>query len=421
VFPRTKIIAVDDERDELDKIVGSLRTLGLGCLAYRYPDDLPAADPQFSGIRALFLDIRLVGGTSPGQALNAPISLISRLIGEDNGPYALITWSSTDLHDQLIARINQTPSLKNRQPFYSCAFSKADLAGNPPRLQTEVQKLFTANAPFGSLLDWEARVARAGESVLQQLENLSSKLSGQTPRAQMDELLSRLAVASFGKANANRHKFEAVNEALLPMLGDELHNQFALAQPSKLWDKAITQCKAVRSIATELAGELNSKILLETGANLKSRRGAIIEVPSNWLPDPQFRRRFGATSSEIVSTLNLPQGAVPKWVLIQIQPACDYAQPKAAPIPFLLGTVVPASKKTIPGSVSLTPVFAAVHGLAQQPFKLAVFRTIPHTLAPSTLKHGTLRVLARLRDQLIESLIHDHHSHSSRPGFISFS
>lgn len=422
MFPSTKIVAVDDEREQLDIIVGSLRALGLGCIAYAYPDDIPEIDPSFSGVRALFLDIRLVGGTSPGQALNAPVSLLSRLIGENNGPYTLITWSSTDLHDQLIARINQTPSLKNRRPFESCALSKADLAGDPPRLEAEVRRLFTTNAPFGSLLDWESRVVRAGEAVLERLQGLSVQFAGPNPQEQMDELLSRLAVAGFGDAHAEQHKFEAVNETLLPMLGDALHGEFLSADPSQLWDDAVTKCGALGNLAPAIAAELNTKILFESGHEIPPhRRGAVLEVPDRWLPDKQFRRQFGATAAEVCG--KLPAGLQPKWVLVQIQASCDFAQPKAAPIPYLLATTVPSrtSQKAVPGFVSLTPVFAPIDGLSEANFKLAVFRNIPHPLGKTTLKRGRFRVVGRLRDQLVDSLIHEHHSHGARPGFVSFS
>ena len=170
MFPGAKVIVVDDDRDELDSIVGSLRALGIGSAAYRYPDDIPDELPSYSGVRALFLDINLIGGSSPGGSaaiLNAPLSLVGRFISEENGPYALITWSSTTLHQQLMTRVAQTTSLATKQPFYSCALSKADLAANPQALRAEVEKVFSTNAPFGSLLDWEGRRSQARANACQ--------------------------------------------------------------------------------------------------------------------------------------------------------------------------------------------------------------------------------------------------------------
>src|SRR4051812_18190735 len=117
MFPGTKVVAIDNDKEELEVIVSTLRSLGLACISYNYPEEMPPQPSLVTGLRILFLDIHLVGGTSPGgggNVFNAPVSMIERLITERNGPYALITWSSTDLHDGLMNRISQSATLADR-------------------------------------------------------------------------------------------------------------------------------------------------------------------------------------------------------------------------------------------------------------------------------------------------------------------
>ena len=143
MFDNTKIIAVDDEADALDALRSSLRQLGMPCLTYNYPNEQPDTACPHTGIRLLFLDINLIGGTSPeddASVFNAPISLMERLIAEGNGPYALIAWSSTELHGKLIERINATASLQSRLPFHTRALPKEDFLSDGDALAEEIGK-----------------------------------------------------------------------------------------------------------------------------------------------------------------------------------------------------------------------------------------------------------------------------------------
>jgi hypothetical protein len=427
MFPGAKIVAIDDQRQELDVIVGTLRSLGLACISYNYPDEVPEDSVRFTGIRVIFLDINLIGGTSPGSnslVLNAPVSMVERLVGEDNGPYALISWSSTTLHQALMQRIRSSQTLSARQPFYDCALSKS-LAGDPGRLRAEVERILLENAPFGALLDWERRVSRAGEAVLRDIQALSSDYPGTTAAQRMDSMLSRLAVEAFGKTHAGEHRFEAVNEALLPILGDALISQFFSEPAGKIWDKAVTRCGADLRLATAARAKLNTAFSLEVSGDVKPfRRGAVLEVPADWLAERQFRMRFGTSAAEIereVFAFNITP--VIKWILIQKQAACDFAQPKIGPIPYVLAVVVPGtarSAKKQPAYVFKTPTLNASPSFCADNFSIWVLNNISIGLSKTALSRKRFNVLGRLKEPILESLVHEHHEHGSRPGFIRF-
>nr|WP_272210221.1 hypothetical protein [Marinicella sp. W31]MDC2876085.1 hypothetical protein [Marinicella sp. W31] len=329
---------MDDEVDELEKIVSSLRKLGLACIAYNYPDELPEEFPNGSGLRVLFLDINLIGGASPDQdanVFNAPVSLIDRLVSDSNGPYALITWSSTDLHDRLIERIAATASLAHKQPFYSKALSKDEYSNAPEKLKEEVQKIFSENAPFGALLDWEKRVCRAGETVLRDVSGLALEFEGASASEKMDRMLSKLAVDAFGKAHVEAHVFESVNEALMPLLGDALNIQFNAESDDGIWKTAVTKHDETDGLGTAAISKLNTAVVFEASDTFVAyRRGAVIELPEAWCEDEEFERRFGAKPSQVRGgILKLEKPKKPAWVLIQAQAACDFAQGNVGPLP----------------------------------------------------------------------------------------
>jgi len=436
MFPGAKIIAVDDDEDDLRKILVALKNLGLACASFQYPDEQPQAGISFGGIRLYITDINLIGGDSPGdeaRKLTTAISLIERIIARGNGPYALITWSTTTLHDALVARIKATGSLSERQPFFSMALNKSDFLEDPDKLKVAIQSIFTANAPFGAILDWERRVSKASERVLSDLYSFSQQIPAGDPSENMDRLLSKLSVDAFGKGHAADHVFESVNEALMPILSDALNTEFFSSAPDGIWEKAITKFADANDLADDIVCRLNSSVVLELSPDIKPyRRGAILELPDDWLTDEAFTRTFGDKQKVIRGTLlKLERPKDLKWVLIQAQAACDFAQGRIGPMPFLLAAVVPASfarKKggdgidlPLPASVWQSPELSKCSGISDNDdFHFEILNGICCQLTRSRISEVNFKVLGRLKDQIVTSIGYEYHSHGSRPGFVSF-
>jgi len=434
MFPGAKIIAIDDEIDALHAVVQSLRSLGLASISYNYPDEAPSPGDVAPGIRIVFLDINLVGGASPDQdanVFNAPISLLDRLISDGNGPYALITWSSTHLHDRLVERIKQTAALAQKQPFYARALDKAQYATNPAALKSEIEKILSENPAFGALLDWEARVARASNSVLRDMHDFAGRFDGDAAAQKMDRMLSKLAVDAFGQSHVEDHRFESVNEALLPLLHDALNSEFFSASPSTLWDAAVTQHKTAAQLSDDVLAQLNGSVLFERSSAIRPyRRGAVLKVPDTWMDPTTFEQRFGLTPKRIRGEqlkLDSPKELV--WVLVQAQAACDFANSRVGPIPYLLAAVVPADAEAKkrngvpiarPDSVWPSPLMAAAPGICDKNFRFDILHGVVVSMTRSAVEQGSFAVLGRLKDQVLSSIAHEHHSHGGRPGYISF-
>lgn len=428
MFPGTKVVAVDDDREELSRIVGTLRDLGIGCISYNYPNERPEQSND-SSVRVIFMDINLVGGNSPEndpQVFAAPISLIGRIISDTNGPYALITWSDTNLHESLVERIAQTPELANKQPFHTRCLPKGGFVGNPQGLATEVRSIFEGTPPFGALLDWERRVSKASNTVLLSVYQHSQRFAEGNSSEKMDLMLSHLAVASFGQTHADAHRFEAVSEALLPILGDALNSQFGDQESPSVWDAAVSRCADAGGIDEDTRALLNSAILLETRPGISAlRRGAILPLPEAWLRERAFQYRFGET--QIVfrrKILRHPDTADVRWVLVQVQAACDFNQPKPAPIPYFLGAIIAEDELQNPNrpppSIYISPSFAPDGAILDARYRICIFHGNPHPLTARALAQYRLNAIGRLKDQLVEAVSHEHHKHASRPGILSF-
>jgi len=435
MFPGTKIVAIDDDEEDLKKVTSALNSLGLACVSVQYPDEQPEEGINFGGIRLFITDINLLGGDSPGdeaRTLAPAISLIERIIAEDNGPYALISWSTTTLHNALVERIKANGKLRDRQPFFSMPLAKAEFLEDTGKLKAAIEEILTKNAPFGAILDWEKRVSKAGEKVLADLQSFSKQFPNGEYAEKMDRLLSKLSVDAFGKGHASDHVFESVNEALMPILGDALNSEFFSRPPSDVWKTAVTKFNDANHLGNDVVCKLNSSVVLEISSEIKPyRRGAILEVPADWLKDDEFARSFGEKQSVIRGQLlKLQKPKEPKWVLIQAQAACDFAQGRIGPMPYLLAAVVPENferkKKdgidlSLPASVWQSPVLHKCAGISdQQDFHFEILHGICCQLTSTRLSEVNFKVLGRLKDQIVTSIGYEYHSHGSRPGFVSF-
>ena len=69
MFPGAKIVAVDDDVDHLNAIVAALRSLGIACLSYHYPDGRPDADTALAVLKlpSRYLKVA-VSGNAPSSS-----------------------------------------------------------------------------------------------------------------------------------------------------------------------------------------------------------------------------------------------------------------------------------------------------------------------------------------------------------------
>jgi hypothetical protein len=155
-------------------------------------------------------------------------------------------------------------------------------------------------------------------------------------------------------------------------------------------------------------------------------------LPDDWLTDEAFTRTFGDKQKVVRGTLlKLDKPKVLKWVLIQAQAACDFAQGRIGPMPFLLAAVVPAAfarKKgwdgidlPLPASVWQSPELSKCAGISDNDdFHFEILNGICCQLTRSRISEVNFKVLGRLKDQIVTSIGYEYHSHGSRPGFVSF-
>lgn len=432
-LPAPRVLAIDDEQDDLNALTDALNSYGAACLPIHFSGD-DAVVPPCPAVRVIFTDLHLL--PAPTEDATQHFSVIASLIEEKikpSGAYLVILWTrypeeASECRQFLKERLEGVSI-----PFAVESLDKSDYLPdksdhsdvgqpNPVKSLPEAIDGVVSGLPHvAALLNWEERVLDASADTVGSIQSLAVTSAGAgNPDKELGSLLASLATAAAGE-HVEADPFQAVNGALLPILADGLATTQSNDDP--LWRAVIEDCGSQQSLDLETAARLNrilhfAKPLEPSRGN---ERGAVIALPEQYRGDA-FKAAFGLSASDAA----IKQFACRKfedaensddWVLVQCQAACDYAQKRPGPIPFHLGLLVSSERiktGTPPMAVWKSPCF----NLDGEVFFLHVNARFSLSLPPV---HATAEEpLFRLREQLLNQLTYELHSYGARPGIVSF-
>ena len=428
MLPTPRVVAIDDKSEHLERLTQGLNRYGTACLPIHFTGET-AEIPPCPHVRVIFADLHLIVGTPGDHARD--FSMIGSLLEDTikpSGPYFIVLWT---MYPEQAGRL--LVFLKDRlqdvpKPFAVQALDKNDhldpdgSVKSPESLVKAIRQLVAEQPQIGALLNWEERVlGAAADAVSSIMELAESAAEGMKPGEEVGRLLASLAVAAVGEEHAGEDRFRAVNEGLLPILGDRIASMRSREADSELWQAALGQVGARLSL--DEAARLNRLLHIapSTPDGDGTERGAVIALPEEFSGEA-FEKMFDLVPEEAAEKQfwrKQPQeDADPfQWVLVQTQAACDYAQTQPGPLPFHLGLRLPASvvrRERPPAALWRSPCFEH-DGQAHFLHVNARFQV--------SLPGGKARQappLFRLREQLLNDLIYQIHGYGARPGIISF-
>ena len=432
MFDITRIVAVDDDKEHLDALVTGLHSSSFPCLGLHYqsvPTQTNIAPCPY--VRIAFMDVNLLGlpQSSSPQNFGAIGDLLRNIAPK--GPYLLVLWTTTpedraEVRRFLDERLNDTA-----KPFDVVAFDKADygiaegLVPDLPKLTQDIRGL-TEDAPsLAVLTEWEEKVWSAAAETLSSITMLgSADKTGGEQQDDITKIMYAMAVEAVGQPNVAANPFRAVNEALLPVLADHVAASEIDDGSVNLWQQVVNNGNVGQSINDQEAALLNRvfHIASDIGANQGAERGAVIPLPRT-MSGNLFEDTFGISEVSAAERLFRCRdfrvgGDQCRWVLVQVQAACDYAQRQPGPLPFFLGMEIiesSISNNSPPQALWRSPKFENDSSIRELQVNTRV--QIPMSAAAAR----AYRPLYRLREQLLADLLHRAQTNNVRPGIISFS
>ena len=430
-----RILAIDDDEKDLNRLMMGLNRLGLACIPVCFQADNATDNiSTHPHIRVVFTDLHLIAGGSSTEH-RSHFSLIGSILEETVkplGPYILILWTkfsdqASDLQGFLEERLQNTP-----KPISVVAIDKMEFLGQDDdpetieRLVSKINGLFEEQPQICALLNWEERVLAAAAETTASVFNLAQ---GPNRGAEVGRLLARLAVEAAGKErilqipeeNVIEGRFRAVSEALLPILADHISVVSSVYERNDAWMTAFTRSDVNEEFTIEEAAKLNSRAHFASADGVSgSDRGSVISLPTQY--SCNFEQTFGlsqecAADKQFRCNEFVVNDDRFRWVLVQSQAACDFAQQQPGPLPYYLGLELPVTNRrsgTPPAALWRSPTFK-LNGIVQ-----ALHVNVRFPVSLSDMEGSCQTPLYRLREQLISNLVFQIHSYGSRPGLISY-
>jgi hypothetical protein len=431
MFVAPRIIVIDDEPLHLQALAEALHRYGTSCLPIHFTGDL-AGVKKCPGLRVIIADLHLNEGGAAG-GYERHFSTIGGLIEETfapTGPYVLILWTRYADQADGLRKFLESRLLNVSKPLAVMPIDKTqhlDLTKgtvkDPAALVRALESIIRGQPQLAALLRWEERVLDAAADTAAAILGLTSTASDAEGRAkELSRLLARLAVEAVGEGHVEEDRFGAVNDALLPILADRI----AFLRPSDadaaIWREAFDVNTAKAALSLDEAALLNRMLHVDESENtMASARGSVSALPPEARGD-RFQATFGldeikAASEEFACKGFDANSGEFRWMLVQTQAACDFAQRQTGTVPYLLALEMPCkniSKEKAPAAVWRSP---PLH-LRKASRYLYVNSRFQYQLPPGSA--AALKASYRLREQLLSELLHLSHSQGARPGSIAF-
>ncbi len=238
---QNKIIIIDNIQTHLDRLAQEFLDCGLGCRTIKYD---AFYNTPLKNVRLAFFDINLSEKSidlnqqefdynkddTLSSVFNDLSNAIKSYISIENGPYALIFWSSnTILINNFIKYVNDR-NLDLSKPIVIEGLDKENfLNENESNKEKTIKEIIVSileNTPINLLFDFEEKVNQGVSDTINEIYKLVpnddewGKNNGFDKNFEL--VFSKIAVKTLGLEHAKNNPDKAVYEALLPIINNNL-------------------------------------------------------------------------------------------------------------------------------------------------------------------------------------------------------
>jgi hypothetical protein len=364
----SRVAAIDDVEDHLQKIVWGLGKAGFCAIPFLFEDGQLENPPDqpLPGLRIVFSDIHLIGGGPNNEKTHAAniILCLKRIVA--TGPYVLIFWSQFPGDSNTIATLIKeraeeaglTPPIGyaaiNKNEVFKIPSVNGDDAFSAAKLRDLILDRIKSFKTLAVAASWEDRAARAAARTTNRLFELVKASANATD--DWENLLAFLACEAVGQRQAKENLAMALDEALLPLLEDQLLLIGSEPAPAKedvqrLLDLVSAEGAPKRPVAVA-AAQLNTSYLIEEfGATTATRmwaRGTVTALGSTFINSGPFVSAFGSDEAALIRQefatrdLDAEEKSATKLHIVELGPECDHVQGKVSTHRYLLALLVPS-------------------------------------------------------------------------------
>lgn len=422
--PNNKIIIVDDNVEDLETLSKEFHSNGIGCKSFEYNI---SHTPLPENVRIAFFDINInpSGGGSENQKFNSVANAIKQYIREDNGPYALIFWTSTPEDvGKLTAYIDRVHK-DCPKPFFVTGLGKGDFSQDSQKALSEILNDETLQLLF----DFENKAAICATQTINQIYDIIPSIdswgANDNFKESFEKIFSKISTSTIGFEHAKKNPDRAVYEALIPILNFHICNS-----KSTHWSPYLTSLSSARKNSDILISPDFKESALNTIFHIDSSevgfpldtRGAVIEIDKT---EPQFEEKYAIKFETWFTYFLMINDSKrrkkirndSKLIAIEISSACDFSQNKKRLNKYLLAVIIdPIAEnelKNIPANAINIGTF-----LLDKEFQ--IWANLNYVFAVYQDDSRFIKPLFVLKKEIMDMIGNKYANHVSRIGITSF-
>ena len=440
-----RVIAIDDQKKDLDGIVEALQRKGVGVLPFLYRGK-SSLRRCHRGVRIVFADINILPSAAAAyQQHQAVAAVLDILLAESNGPWVLVAWTASPGQVQDLERVLKESLGRGRAPVASIGLDKPSfltpqdtfkIAEIAQALENQIAQDPVANA----IIDLEMRAADAAHDVINTIMTISKTASA----PDIARVLVAMSVATDASGSP---KPERVFQTLGPVFQDRLIRRGVRRAERTFWNDAFTK-GAVGKLEESQRAALNNAIHLDPVVSAGDR-GALTPIPASrhkllekavHAPLDSLVFKHFLSRDRAISTMRKATAAEPappggrppppppevladqflakmKWALMEVAAACDASNDKRGLRRSAVALLVPAALGPQTGAGEYVEALPLMQFGSE---RLYAYVSAKITLSPLPKGLARLKPSVRVRDQLLDGLAQTIAVSQSRLGWVNF-
>ncbi len=298
-------------------------------------------------VRIVFLDFNLLPAITGAHSTNTQIlSILDKIIGDDNGPYLLVVWSKNhsdaeSLKAEIVEKIKTNHARGVLLPFNTLSLEKSDffardnetyefIDGKEQELSDKINSKLNSAKFLNYLLSWENALGESSKDTVSQATNAISSIS-QDSDDYPKHFISVLAKTLLDKKlslSSTDEKIKASYNSLSKVHLNLFENKFEKIDTTQI--NVEIENDYSPNFSDVNIGAINSWLNINY-LNNNSHKGKVVQksgFSSSGLIDTT---KDGRELNEIITCIreeNATENYVYKEVELEISPDCDVAQNK---------------------------------------------------------------------------------------------
>ena len=344
-----RIVVVDNDPEDALPLIKTLSKLGHPVhFLSGNSKELPAA--PFSEIRILFLDMVLIANSShmDTKAITSMFkSVLDRILSPTNGPFLLIAWTDNqdyvaELREYLAGRNFHYPVIELVKS--SC---KSDGEFDLDLIKKQLARAIDRNESLDFFVCWENIVNDSASKTANQILELETFDNGWNEK--MKSIILKLAASYVGKELEQCNPYEVMTCALFSLNGAFTDTLYTSIQNDSNLKNIQLHFKSIpKNTRPQVNGIINSKISLDQsskqiGHGMPMPGYVYVHHYATEVPIGELLKLNDSQSHKDPVRKKDDELKNVKQVVLEVTPACDYAQQKAKVSRLLPGFLCPTS------------------------------------------------------------------------------